>query len=146
MFKSKQFNWIPNHSEAHSRILYDFIELPVHRFYDVTLPGELKWTKLDYNKNWMENATQVWMPIIHYNAYAGGDAANFLEFFQGRHRTAVAAENFSDQDSKIVVMIPKKNLREVVSLLDCRIVESIPNFYPDHDGTLHRLREVQHSK
>jgi hypothetical protein len=104
MNKIKAFNWVPNHDEAHSKIEYVFIELSVFHFYCETMPGSSGFAKLDENKEWMKQAVDVWMPIIHFNQYQ--DDLNKLEFFQGRHRT-ISASKFSDANSKIVIMIEK---------------------------------------
>lgn len=143
MWTPKQFNWMPNFKEVHSRTQYDFIEVPVVYFYNQTLPGELNWNKYDENVYKMNLVSDYDMPIIHYFPNRGDDPANALVFFQGRHRTAVAGERYSDSKTKIVVMIERQNNQKVIELLDCRVAESLPRFFPGHDGTLYRLEPLK---
>ena len=139
----KNFNWLPNLAEVHSKIRYDFIELPLLHFYHTTSPGELNFNKMDANEARLSAESDVDMPILHFKS--GENRLNCLYYFQGRHRT-YAASRFSNAASKIIVMIPRHFVQEIVKALDCEIVGQSLSKYSDHDGTFYHLKVSENAE
>jgi hypothetical protein len=133
----KSFNWLPNLDEALPGIEYDFIEISIHHFRRRTAAGNLVHERIETNRANLAARLDEFMPIIHFNPHE--DKSNCLVFHQGRHRTE-AATYFSDHTSKIVVMVPRDQLREIIAVLDSEIISRTPNKYPEHAGIFYELK------